>query len=359
MDIKQLTRKEVLNLDSVEYAPKKEVEHKIADLSLNINPYGVSKKVLTKLNNLDPNKISHYYPENQELIEEIASYLNITKENVMIGDGCDGCLHMIANTFIEEGDEVIIPTPTFHRYEFHTKLVGGKPIFIPMENFELSAKDVLAKITKRTKIIFLCNPNNPTGRIINQKVKEEIIKNFGGLVVVDEALADATDINGPSLLKKYDNLVVVRSFSKTFGLASLRIGYIISNPLIIEEIKKTSSPFQVNGVAQELALEALKDKEHILKSREYINKNRERLISSLEKLGLKCSESVTTNFLVDISPISSDSTEFVNKLKDKGIYVTDAKVFRLPSNKYIRVSVASEKENEIFIKEIEKLVKGA
>jgi len=282
MDIKQLTKKEILHLDTREYAPKKEIKNKIADLSLNINPYGVSKKVLLKLKSIDSNKISHYYPENQNLIEEIASYLKVPNNNIMISDGCDGCLHMITNTFIEKDDEVIIPIPTFHRYEFHTKLFGGKPIFVQMNNFEISSKDVLDKVNEKTKIIFLCNPNNPTGKNIDPKIKEEIIKNFSGLVVVDEALADATNVNGSSFLKNYDNLILVRSFSKTFGLASLRIGYIVSNPNIINEIKKTASPFQVNGVAQELAEEAIKDKEHVINSKKYINKNRQRLISDLE-----------------------------------------------------------------------------
>jgi len=349
MDVNNLLRQEIQEFEDREYAPKKKDLDKKCDLSLNINPLGASPKTVSRLKEFDSRKLSHYYPENMELLSEIASYVNLNTNQIMLGDGCDGCLQMIASTFIDKGDEVIIPTPTFHRYEFHAKIMGGEPIFVPMENFELNPEHIFNKVTEKTKILFLCNPNNPTGIGISKGVKEEVIKNFKGIVVVDEALADATGINGASLLEKYDNLIVARSFSKTFGLASLRIGYILSNPKIIEQIKKTSSPFRVNGVAQELSIESLRDKEHINKSKEYIDKNREFLISNLNKMGLKCTKSITANFLVDISKISNDSTEFVKQFKEKGVLVTDAKVFRLSKNTFVRVSVASEEENKKFI----------
>ena len=355
MNIDKYTRSEILNFNSREYAPDRKDLDKKCDLSLNINPCGVSERVILKLKSIDSKKLSHYYLENKELLNEIASYVKANPEQIMLGDGCDGCLQMIANTFINKGEEVIIPIPTFHRYEFHTILMGGKPIFVPMINFELNFKDILKKANKNSKILFLCDPNNPTGISIEKTVKEELIKNFNGIVVIDEALADITDVNGTSLLKKYDNLIIVRSFSKSFGLASLRIGYIISNPKIIEQIKKTSSPFKVNGVAQELALEALKDKDYIKSSIEYINKNRIFLISNLEKIGLKCTNSITTNFLADISNISKDSTELVEKLKERGILITDAKAFRVPRNIYIRISVATEEENFQFINVLSEL----
>ena len=349
MNVNNLLRQEIQGFEDREYAPKKKDLDKKCDLSLNINPLGASPKAVSRLKEFDSKKLSHYYPENIELLNEIASYVNLSTDQIMLGDGCDGCLQMIASTFINKGDEVIIPTPTFHRYEFHTKMMGGKSIFVPMKNFKLNPKQILDKVTEKTKILFLCNPNNPTGMEISKEIKEEIIKNFKGIVVVDEALADATGINGASLLEKYDNLVVARSFSKTFGLASLRIGYILSSPKIIEQIKKTSSPFRVNGIAQELAIESLRDEKYISKSKEYIDSNREFLISNLNKIGLKCTDSITTNFLVDISKIFNDSTEFVKQFKEKGVLVTDAKVFRLSKNTFIRVSVASEKENKKFI----------
>ncbi|MEK6830706.1 MAG: histidinol-phosphate transaminase [Nanoarchaeota archaeon] len=346
MKTENFVRKEVLDLEEKEYAPKKEELKDRCDLSLNINPCGVSPRVLEKLKNIDPKRINHYYPENTELLNEIAKYTSVEKSQIMLGDGCDGCLGMIANTFINENDKIIIPVPTFHRYEFHTRIMGGMPIFIPMKNFELN-NEILN--SDNAKIIFLCNPNNPTGKQIKKRVLEEVIKKFRGIVVIDEALADTTNINGFEFLNKYNNLIIVRSFSKTFGLASLRIGYIISNQEIINQIKKTSSPFKVNGIAQELAIEALKDKEYIKKSTDHINRNRDFLINNLKKLGLKCTESVTTNFLVDVSNICENSKDFVDTLKKRGVLVTDATIFNVPENIYVRIAVATDEENKKFI----------
>ncbi len=361
MNFKKYVRPEIFRIKSKEYAPKQKDLYKKCDLSLNVNPYGVSPKVVDVLKKINSRKISHYYPENQILIKKISEYMDVEPDQILLGDGCDGCLEMIAHTFINKNNEVIIPTPTFHRYEFFTTLMGGKPVFVPMQNFEINPEDIFKKVNKKTKLIFLCNPNNPTGISIKREIKEYIIKNFEGIVVIDEALADAAGVNGSTLLKKYNNIVIVRSFSKTFGLASLRIGYIIAHKELIEEIKKTSSPFKVNGIAQELAIVALEDKEHIKKSIRYMNKTRDYLISNLENIGFKCTKSVTTNFLVDISPVSNDSTKFVEKLKQKNILVTGTNAFRLNENTYIRVSLGSEEENKKFIqimKEIKSHIKN-
>ncbi len=357
MEIKKLIRNELLELEEKEYAPKSEEIKNKFDLSLNINPLGVSKKVLQKILEINPKKINHYYPENQDLINEISTYVGVSNKKIMLGDGCDGCLGLIANTFINKGDKVIIPIPTFHRYEFHSKLMGGIPKFIQMKNFNIDPSDIINDSDK-SKIIFLCNPNNPTGKSIEKDVLEKIISNFKGIVVVDEALADVTKINGFHLLEKYENLIFVRSFSKAFGLASLRIGYIIANENIIKQIKKTSSPFKVNGIAQELAIEALKDKEYIKESRDYLNKNRNFLITNLTKLGLSCTDSITTNFLVDVSKINSDAQIVVNLLKEHNVLVTEASAFRVPENKYIRVAIGTKTENKKFIEVMHKIVEG-
>jgi histidinol-phosphate aminotransferase len=353
------TRKEVDDIPTEEYAPHEKSKEIKADLSLNINPFGVSNKVMNKLKNIKNTQISRYYLENKTLQEEIARYIDVTSENILIGDGCDGCLDMIAKTYIQLDTGVIIPTPTFHRYEFHTKLMGGKTNFIQMENFVFNADSTLREAKKNNaKIIFLCNPNNPTGMEIDKREKLKLIENFSGLVVIDEALADTTAVNGSHLIKKYNNLIIVRSFSKTFGLASLRIGYIVSNATNIKAIKKVSSPFRVNGVAQELAIEALKDKDHIENSKLFLEKERNYLTKELALLGLKPTKSITTNFLLDIDKLGSVQ-QVISILKDKGVLVTDAHTFRVLDNKYIRIAIASETENRYFIDALKKIVKDS
>lgn len=343
-------RKEIEEIPTEEYAPDSRPSNLKADLSLNINPFGASKKVMKKLREIKDKEIYHYYAENKDLIKLIADYVKAKPENILIGDGCDGCLEMIAKTFIDKNDKIVIPIPTFHRYEFHTKLMGGISVFVPMNNFSLNADNVLLEARKNNaKLIFLCNPNNPTGIEIDKKEKIRLIENFSGIVVVDEALADMASINGSHLIQKYNNLMIVRSFSKSFGLASLRIGYIVANQEIINLVRKVSSPFKVNGVAQELAIESLLDKEHIKKSVEFLNKEREYLIRELKNLGLPCTASATTNLLVNIEKLGKTGS-VVNKLKQKGVLVTDASFFRIPEDKYIRIAVSSKEENQYFIK---------
>ncbi len=345
-------REEIKIIPTDEYAPDSKPDNIKSNLSLNINPFGVSKRVMKKLQELNPTEVFYYYPENKKLVRLIAEYVTVKPENILIGDGCDGCLEMITKTFIAKNDNVVIPTPTFHRYEFHTKIMGGNCVFVPMENFSFDADLILREAKKNNaKMIFLCNPNNPTGMEIDKEEKIKLINNFSGIVVIDEALADITSINGSNLIKENDNLVIIRSFSKSFGLASLRIGYIIANQNIIKTVRKVSSPFKVNGIAQELAIEALQDKEHIKKSIEYLNEERNYLITELEKMGLPCTKSTTTNFLVDIEKLG-DIKEAVQKLQKNGVMVTDASYFKVPQQKYIRVAVSSKEENIFFIKTI-------
>ena len=352
----QNVREEIKTIPTEEYAPDSKPDNIKANLSLNINPFGVSSKVMKRLKELDQNKIYHYYSENKKLIQLIADYVKVSPENILIGDGCDGCLEMIAKTFITKNDPVAIPIPTFHRYEFHTKLMGGKCIFVPMENFSFNAELILREAKENNaKIIFLCNPNNPTGIEIDEKEKLKLIKNFTGLIVVDEALADITTINGSNLIKENNNLIVVRSFSKSFGLASLRIGYIVANQEIVNTVRKVSSPFKVNGIAQELAIEALQDKEHIRNSIDYLNEERNYLIQELENLGLSCTKSTTTNFLVDVEKLGNVK-EVTKRLQTNGVMVTDASFFKLDENKYIRIAVSSREENKFFIKTIKELI---
>ena len=350
-------REEIRTIPTEEYAPVSKPFNLKADLSLNINPFGVSPKVMDRLKKISTKNISHYYTENKELIKHIASYVKAKPENILIGDGCDGCLGMIAKTFIAKNDNVIIPIPTFHRYEFHTKLIGGIPEFINMPNFDLPTEEIIDFFSKKSaKLIFLCNPNNPTGKEIKKEDKIKILEKFNGIVVVDEALADSTTINGSELIKKYNNLIIVRSFSKSFGLASLRIGYIVACPEIISQIRKVSSPFKVNGVAQELAIETLRDKKHITRSIKFLNRQRKYLIKELTDSGLECTDSKTSNILVNVGKINKDAKDVVSRLREKGILVTDASYFRVPKNNYIRIAVSSEEENKIFIQAIKDIL---
>lgn len=349
MTVDSKLREAIRKIEIKEYASGDNEKYKI-NLSLNINPFGVSKKVLERLKTMDINKIHRYYPENRNLVQKISEKFKINTDSILLGDGCDGCLETMSKTFIEKGDNCIIPIPTFHRYEFHTRVMGGFPSFVEMKNFELNPNEVLSKIDSKTKLIFLCDPNNPTGISISNKTKEKIAEEFSGIIVVDEALADMSCTNSVNLVEKYENIIIAKSFSKTFGLASLRIGYIISSPEIILNLRKTTSPFKVNGLAQELAMAVLDDSEYIKNSIKYIETNRNYLVNELEKMNIKCTKSVTTNFLADVSKLNITANQFIEILRKKSVGVVNAKAFGLNDNRYVRISVGNEAENKEFIK---------
>ena len=351
----KFVRKEIGKMPIEEYAPDEQKGVK-SNMALNINPFGVSKKVLNRLKSIKESTITHYYSENRDLLKAIAKYTEVSSQNILLGDGCDGCLEMIAHTFVESNDEVLIPTPTFHRYEFHVNMMGGKVRFSPMLNFELKAEKILALTNKHQfKILFICNPNNPTGVPINKSELQKIIKCFKGLIVIDEALADGTNVSSISLLKKHKNLIITRSFSKIMGLAALRIGYIVANKELIQQIRKITSPFKANGLAQELALEAVKDVTHVEISVKNIAKQREYLFNELDKINLEYTDSITTNFLLDISSLNKNTEKIISNLKKNGVLVTDTKAFKLSKKSYLRIAVSNKQENKFFIKEIKKI----
>jgi len=254
----------VKDLNYPEYAGiKKPVR---LDLSLNENQF-VSQKVLQHIRKLE-SKIGYYQlAQDSELILKIAKKFKINKNQILLTEGCDGALHHIAESFLGENDRVVIPIPTFGRYEFHTKIMGAKPIFINFTNFpfEFDLNKIKRQcLSKRVKLIFLCNPNNPTGHHIKTKIIDEFLQGLRStIVVIDEALADYLGDTSISLVNKYQNLIVTRSFSKFYGLAGLRIGYLISNARLIKQIAKTISPFALTSLSIEAAKAVLDDKRFI------------------------------------------------------------------------------------------------
>lgn len=340
-------------MDVKEYGGRS-VKHEIqADMSANINPSGVSPKAIERLNNLSSRHINHYYMPNSQLIGKIAEYVGLEPENIMLGDGCDGCLSMIAQTFLSKGDQVMIPVPTFHRYEFHSRLMGADCIHIPLG--ELNHEHVSAS---NAKILFLCNPNNPTGTTIDKDMVEGYVRRFKGLVVIDEALADGLQ-DCIDLVRKYDNLVIARTFSKVLGMAGLRIGYLAGSRGLIDVIKKVSSPFKVNGIAQEMAEAALEDKDFIRKSVEFIDEERERMLKTLREIGVRCSNSSSMNFLMSTAKISSDPDNALQILERKGVKVSPGGAFRIRDPHQVRIAVSTKRQNDHFLKTMKGLVEDA
>ncbi|MFH1400415.1 MAG: histidinol-phosphate transaminase [Nanoarchaeota archaeon] len=348
--IHPLARASIQSLPSTEYASHDAEERIEADLSLNINPAGAPQGVRAAL--ADALTSTHRYPFiNKELVAAISARADCHPDQVLLGDGADGCLRLISLAFLDKGDAVMIPIPTFHRYELHARMMGADVRFHRMTDFRLDATALLEDLREAgSKLLFLCTPNNPTGVPVDESTIREVCQGFKGLVVIDEALADVSDVDNSHLVATFENLMVVRSFSKAFGLASLRIGYVIGSASAIAALRKVTSPFQVSGPAQAAALTAIQDADFIKSSRDFVDGERKRMTESLDSLGLSCSESVTTNLVIDTSPMKLTGTQCVEALMRQGVRVTAPEAFRLPHERFIRVSVATKDENDLFLR---------
>jgi histidinol-phosphate aminotransferase len=325
------------------------------DLSLSENPLGCSPRVSMVLKDLSQSDFFNYPdPDCNRLRKVIASRFQIEIGNIFVSNGSEAIIKLLPQVMLERDDEVIIPALTFPMFEIASKLSGGKVIISKMAiDLGIDLTDIKAKITSNTKLIFLCNPNNPTGKIISRMDIIRFTRATQAVVVVDEA---NIEFGGESVVKvtsKLDNLVALRTFSKGFGLAGFRIGFCVASTRIIKLLQKTSQPFPVSSVAEKVALTAFEDMEFIQKSKEFMKGERNFLTHELTKRGLKVIGSQANNLLV-ISPNSSSL--FVRKLKNKDVSVVGGASFSIKGINFIRVSPRLRTTNEKFIQVIDEIL---
>jgi len=332
----------------------------IIKLGSNENPLGVSKKAVEALKkNLES---IHQYPESnlEDLKAKIASYAGVKASNIIIGgDGADEILDVLGKALIEPGDEFIVPIPSYMYYEFTLKIHGGVPVYAKwnVEENKLEVESVIEAISDKTKIIFLCTPNNPTGGLIGQEDIIKVLESTDALVVVDEAYFEFSEVDNVNLLDEYDNLLILRTFSKVFGLAGMRIGYAISNPKFIELLHRVKPVFSLTKLSYIAASATLDDEEYIQKSIHIGIQSREFLYEEMSRFSnLHVYPSKANYLLIDIRKTGMNSGEFTEELLKRGIIVRDCKSFKGLDDYWIRVSVGTLKEDERFINILETII---
>lgn len=363
-ELKDMVRPTIFTLTP--YVPGKPIEEVERELGIkgvikmasNENPLGPSplalealKKAIARVN---------IYPDSNcfYLKRELASHLGCGEENLIIGNGSDEILKLIAETFLNPGDEVIYGWPSFSEYEFVSKVMEAKCIAVPLrDDFTLDLDAIIGNVRSKTKLIFICNPNNPTGTIVKEKELSDFLERLPGdvLVVLDEAYYEyVTAPDYPDSLKfvkEGKNVIVLRTFSKIYGLAGLRIGYGIASSEIISCINRVREPFNVNLLAQEAARAALNDSDHLERSKELVLNGKEYLYKSFERLGLRYVPSEANFIFVDTG---KDSKEVFAALLREGVIVRTGDIFGYPT--YIRVTVGTPSENERFVRSLEKVL---
>jgi histidinol-phosphate aminotransferase len=294
------------------------------------------------------------YPRDEirELKEAISERNNVSPDNIVIGAGSDQLIDLISEMFLKSGYESLSIEPTFGIYERFTKIHGAIYRSVPLrDDFSLNIDAMLSSVTPKTRIIFLCSPNNPTA---NQFKRDEIMhlaESFDGLVAVDEAYADFAQTTLINEAASLENMLVFRTFSKVFGLAGLRIGYAVTNKRLAETInKRFQMPYPVSITAVRVAIKMLEKMEYVKMIVDEIKAERSRLIGSLNKIrGVRAFPS-ETNFV--LFQVNKDSSTIYRKLLDKGIIVRNiGQVLKFEN--CLRVTVAPTLMMENFIRELE------
>ena len=338
-----------------EYIPGKSIEEvaeefglnpkKIIKLASNESPFGPSPKVKKVIvENLDKLSIFPDPLSIRELKNTISKHLKISPQNIVLGAGSDGVFDTLSKLLIDKRDETIIPLPTFAMYEQVTRVASGKPIFLQRDkSFDIPVKKLLSVVNKKTKIIFLCSPNNPSANLIKKKDIEEILKKANCYVLVDEAYIEYSKPGSSpvDLFKKYKNLIITRTFSKVYGLANLRIGYGIMSEDLVKDYEKTNLPFFTSSLAFKAAKTAMEDQRYTKKvvklnkkGREYIEKN----------IKFKAYPSQSNFVLVDVFPQKAQRIVF--ELQKQGIILRDASSFGTHMDSFIRISVGTVEQNK-------------
>ena len=336
--------------------------NKVIKLSANESALGVSPKAKKII--LNKSLLVDKYPDGKSLNlrKAISKAYKCNSEKIICGAGSDEVIQMICQLFLNPNDEVLIPEYSFLMYRIYSKIVGAKVVYAKEINFKVSVKEILKKVTKKTKIVFIANPNNPTGTYLTKKevlfLRKKLNKKI--LLVIDDAYAEYMKnkdyLSGLDLFKNKDNVFILRTFSKIFGLASLRVGWGYGSKKIVDALNVIKAPFNVNGIAQLAACESLKDKKFIDKSVKHNLFYSRKLKKFLEVYNIY-SNPVSANFLLlNFEKCRYSARYLYEKLKNKGIILRSTEEGYNMKNK-LRLTIGSEKENLKLMSAIKQIFK--
>jgi histidinol-phosphate aminotransferase len=339
-----------------------EREYGIADsikLASNENPLGSSPMALAALEKWSA-KLNRYPDEPAfALLNRLADHLAVTPDQIVVGNGSDDLLGMLGRVLLQPGDEVVVPDPSFLMYTIVAQSAGAVPIKVPLKDMALDLKAMAERVGPRTRIIFVCNPNNPTGTVVGRQAFETFLDALPDhvVVVVDEAyfefVRDTESANGMTYLATRPSVVTLRTFSKAYGLAGLRVGYGVMAAPLAEMLNRIRMPFNVNLLGQAAATAALDDVDFLKKTLEITHNGLDALYAALGERGLKYFPSQANFFLIDVG---RPADEVFEALLHHGVIVRSMRSYGFPN--YIRLSVGLPEENTRFLTALDKIING-
>lgn len=346
------------------YQPGKPIEETARELGLdpggivklasNENPLGPSPKAMEAMCNALEK--AHLYPDGGGfcLCDAVATKLGLAPENVILGNGSNEVLEFLGHAFLNPGDDVVTSQYAFVVYKLIATSFGARTIEVPSRDYQQDLDGMLAAITRKTRLIFVPNPNNPTGTLISQRAIDDFVSRVpeNVIVVFDEAYFEFLDRPPDTLrfVREGRNIVVLRTFSKIHGLAGLRIGYAIGQADLIEVLHKTRQPFNVNSIAQVGALAALEDDEHQRETKRVIDEGRAYLHEQFTKMEIPFVPGTANFVMVRVG----DGHTIFEKLLRQGIIVRPLKGYGLPG--WVRISVGTMEQNKKCIAALRKVL---
>ncbi len=353
----KLVRENILEIEPYPPGkPIKEVERELGikeavKMASNENPLGPSPKALEAMRealneaNLYPDGSAYY------LKRALSEHLDVGEENIIFGNGSDEIIRMIAETFLNQGEEAVIAQPAFIIYQIAVKVMKGKCKLVNLRNFTHDLVTMGEAVNESTKLVFIANPNNPTGTMVTREEVGSFMNKIpqGAIVVFDEAYYEyITRDDFPqtiNYIRQGRNVITLRTFSKIYGLAGLRIGYGVAREDLIRDMNRVRQPFNTNCLAQVAALTALKDKEHIERSSRLNREGKDFLYRELDRLKVSYIPSEANFILIDLKQGARGASQ---KLMQEGIIVRPMGMYGLPN--FIRVTIGTAQQNEKFIK---------
>lgn len=331
---------------------------RVIKLASNENALGFSPKVVDAVTqNLS---LMNRYPEPvpHELCRKLSEKFNVSKENIVIGNGSDDIIALLAHGYLNPGEEALMPLPSFLMYEISVKTAKGNPVMVPLVDFTTNLDGLIKKITSKTKMIFITNPFNPTGAAITT----EAFKRFSDqvpedvMIVVDEAyiefVRDDAVYNSLAAPLKDSRIVTLRTFSKAYGLAGFRIGYGIMDEQIAQILNRIRQPFNVNGMAQAAAAAAVDDDAFLQESIHATHAGLDYLFAQLEQMKISCLPTQANFLMLDVK---TDATKVFEDMLHHGVIVRSMKSYGF--NTYLRVNTGTMDENMAFIDALKKILK--
>ena len=329
-------------------------------LSANESALGPSPRAIKEYLRLSKNFKRYPDSEGLNLRKSLAKKFKLDPNKIILGSGSDQILELICKVFLKKGDEVIVPKYSFLIYRLYSKMCGAKILYASEKNFKISVDDILKRVTKKTKVVFLANPNNPTSTYVGRKkllfLRKRLRSNI--LLVVDDAYFEYVKqkdySSGLQLFSNFKNVVITRTFSKIYGLAGLRVGWGYGSKEIINSLNQVKPPFNINSPALSAAEAAIKDNAWLNKEIKHVKKWNEKFYKDFKELKIETNKSFTNFLLINFDKIKKNSSKIFRLLADAGILVRKMNNYGIKNS--LRVTIGTNVENKKFILKLKKII---